>query len=968
MRQYRYLSSCLAISIALLTPLATSAVGVGGSGTTNYISKWTNSTNLGNSLLYDNGSNVGIGTTIPATRLDIMASSSSYPVRFRYSSAETTYAELVSSTNGIGLAARNVAAGYGIQFYTSTGTTNTEVMRITDTGKVGIGVTSPSQKLDVAGYVKGTGLCIGADCRTSWPTSNTGTVTGSGTSGYISQWSGISSLANSPLYVSNGNVGIGTSSPTERLVVNNPTAGAKIIVNGNDGLYSLSMGADSNSPWIGSQSNDDFRLVTNGGERMRITKNGAVGIGTITPAYTLDVNGSIRGTSVCISTDCRTSWPMSASADTVTGSGGTNYLSKWTSATNLGNSVMYDNGDKVGIKTVSPKATLDVNGDLRVARDDGKYVKLNPSGEIKAYSDTDGGFMAVGIGDENFIGLWDQGAPHLLWKDDQGDPLTIRYDRDGQDLLTVTSDGKIGIGTTDPHYLLDVAGSIKGNQVCLGSDCRAEWPASGEDNPWEANGSMIYYNQGNVGIGTTNPGYKLDVQDAKNSLAVQVKTEAAGGYSQFRLSNPERDFILTNNAGDDLLSFYYGAANRLQFDLNNQWFSQGNVGIGTAAPTPHYEGAAKALIVAGEDGERAIIEAWGQKGGKALLQSVDGNTYIGNVEDGTNTAAGNTYIVRGDGTRAVTLSGASGNVGINTNEPSQRLTVSGGGIKLDNNQAILWRDQANTLDHSVILYNTENKLLLRPGAADQVTIRGTDGYVGIGTTDPKYLLDVAGTVRSSELCLNTDCRKTWPTSPWETYENFIYSATSVGIKTAPGNNALGVSGDVEISGKVLASTVNANTFQVNYGELKFYDTADMMRGAISASADGLDIYANTVTSLNSELYIRHNVGIGTVPADSKTLVVDGNDTIGIAVTTDNNIAIDATSGSSQAITAENNSSSVAAIEGYNPAGMGIAGLSQNGYGIYGWSKNSYAGYFDGAVSIIGNLRVKGGDICLGNCL
>ncbi len=37
-------------------------------------------------------------------------------------------------------------------------------------GNVGIGTTAPSQKLDVAGYVKGqSGLCIGNDCRTSWP-------------------------------------------------------------------------------------------------------------------------------------------------------------------------------------------------------------------------------------------------------------------------------------------------------------------------------------------------------------------------------------------------------------------------------------------------------------------------------------------------------------------------------------------------------------------------------------------------------------------------------------------------------------------------------------------------------------------------------------------------------------------------------------------------------------------------------
>lgn len=36
-------------------------------------------------------------------------------------------------------------------------------------GSVGIGTTNPSQKLDVNGYVKGTGVCINSDCRTSWP-------------------------------------------------------------------------------------------------------------------------------------------------------------------------------------------------------------------------------------------------------------------------------------------------------------------------------------------------------------------------------------------------------------------------------------------------------------------------------------------------------------------------------------------------------------------------------------------------------------------------------------------------------------------------------------------------------------------------------------------------------------------------------------------------------------------------------
>jgi len=54
-------------------------------------------------------------------------------------------------------------------FGTHDGTTWSEKVTFLNSGNVGIGTVNPSQKLDVAGYVKGTGLCIGNDCRTSWP-------------------------------------------------------------------------------------------------------------------------------------------------------------------------------------------------------------------------------------------------------------------------------------------------------------------------------------------------------------------------------------------------------------------------------------------------------------------------------------------------------------------------------------------------------------------------------------------------------------------------------------------------------------------------------------------------------------------------------------------------------------------------------------------------------------------------------
>lgn len=45
--------------------------GIGGSGTTNYISKWTASGVLGNSLIFDNGTNVGIGNTNTTYTFDV---------------------------------------------------------------------------------------------------------------------------------------------------------------------------------------------------------------------------------------------------------------------------------------------------------------------------------------------------------------------------------------------------------------------------------------------------------------------------------------------------------------------------------------------------------------------------------------------------------------------------------------------------------------------------------------------------------------------------------------------------------------------------------------------------------------------------------------------------------------------------------------------------------------------------------
>ena len=48
-----------------------STASVGGTGTTNFIPRWTNSTTLGNSLFFQMGANVGLGTTTPTQKFEV---------------------------------------------------------------------------------------------------------------------------------------------------------------------------------------------------------------------------------------------------------------------------------------------------------------------------------------------------------------------------------------------------------------------------------------------------------------------------------------------------------------------------------------------------------------------------------------------------------------------------------------------------------------------------------------------------------------------------------------------------------------------------------------------------------------------------------------------------------------------------------------------------------------------------------
>jgi hypothetical protein len=138
---------------------------VTGTGTTNYISKWTSSTAIGNSQIFDNGTSVGIGTTSPSNKVDIFTTNRTAlntvgsGLNVNYNGSTTgQFATLGFSWNssvgnnstqwGMGMIGTNFVSGNAdVNFFTD----GVERMRITSAGNVGIDYTAPAAKLAVNG-------------------------------------------------------------------------------------------------------------------------------------------------------------------------------------------------------------------------------------------------------------------------------------------------------------------------------------------------------------------------------------------------------------------------------------------------------------------------------------------------------------------------------------------------------------------------------------------------------------------------------------------------------------------------------------------------------------------------------------------------------------------------------------------------------------------------------------------------
>ena len=514
---------------------------VDGSGTTNYVSKWQDPTTLTDSVIYDNGTNVGIGTTSPAAKLTIGDGTAVDRTRTYYN--DGTYTDVLgygiefnrgtsylrptgdnTQTLYIGSGA-NTWQNLNITAETTRFTTeaNGESMRITSTGNVGIGTTSPSALLDVEGRVD-----IASDIR----------LRGQSTSINI----GVVRLyvdATNNLFIDPGNAGT-----------------------------ALSTFKSTGAVQLGNYGSGTFT-------------------GTATQRLAVDSSGNVI--------------EIPIGSGPVDGSGTANYVTKWSDADTITDSVIYDNGTNVGIGTTSPIYALDVVGSLdNVAR----ITSTNATSQILLVNSGTTDAIALSSTNDNFAIRVDNGRIDL--KTNSGATALTR--------MRITSTGNVGIGTTSPSEKLHISSGYAlventgvGSSIIINrTDGKAlnlkAGAGSGQftfDNTGffaissdtktnilsgagSGNQVFVVTGSGNVGIGTTSPQEKLDI--SAGNIRLDDSRQITWATTD---ANIGRVRITGSEAADNIIFF---TDNSERMRLTNT-----GLGIGTASPSQklHVSGNAR---------------------------------------------------------------------------------------------------------------------------------------------------------------------------------------------------------------------------------------------------------------------------------------------------------------------------------------------------------------------------------------
>jgi hypothetical protein len=522
---------------------------VTGTGTTNYVPKWTSASVIGNSQILDNGTSVGIGAASPGSRLTIYSGAALTGRAF-----EVYYGTDNNQPFNIGINRSSGNAWIGWNAYQSTG--DTQIYQVTN----------------VAARISGGGGLLFQ-------------VAASGTANNAITWVNALTIATTGAATFIGD--ISTSGALKLTYLTN--------------RWDLYQWTDNTLRFnYNGAGADEFTLTTDGNGTFRgvITGSSIVKTGGTSSQY-LMADGSV-----------------STLTNPVTGTGTTNYIPKWTSASAIGNSLIIDDGTNVGINVALPKERLQVNG--AIAATGTATTSFGSSSTLDWFST---GTRIISRGANTTT----RGTLRIILESSDSslssDALVFSNAAAATFISSVTATSFVKTGGTSSQYLMaDGSVSTLTNPVTGTGTTNyvTKWTSASA-----VGNSVLYDNGTSVAIGTVTPVTLLHIQGSGSTYSTPESNNVPGIYVYNSTNNvgTANAFIalrtLSANGGDPFVSWDIDGvigwsagidnSDDDKFKIANSWANLdsntrftidgfGNIGVGTS--TPNGSAAERTIVLA----------------------------------------------------------------------------------------------------------------------------------------------------------------------------------------------------------------------------------------------------------------------------------------------------------------------------------------------------------------------------------